>query len=114
MRRIIFLVLYFRCLCSITLENSKVILEDGVIRGTIYKTVTGREIYAFFGVPYATPPVGPDRFEASRFSIPLYDSCFLYQDLKFSKFSGPQTGETMDRGVECHLAIFHLLAVCAL
>ncbi|XP_065211478.1 esterase FE4-like isoform X2 [Planococcus citri] len=44
----------------------KVHLNDGVVTGTIYQTVYGRSIYGFFGVPYAAPPIGDNRFESPK------------------------------------------------
>lgn len=34
----------------------------GGLDGYVMKTMTGKRIYAFEGIPYAEPPVGPYRF----------------------------------------------------
>jgi len=38
---------------------------QGKMRGTKMTSRNGRSFYAFLGIPYATPPVGPLRFQVS-------------------------------------------------
>jgi hypothetical protein len=38
---------------------------QGKMQGTKMTSRNGRSFYAFLGIPYATPPVGPLRFKAS-------------------------------------------------
>jgi len=42
-------------------------LPMGIVRGRTFRTNTGRDFYAFLGIPYATPPLGPLRFKVSVF-----------------------------------------------
>ncbi|XP_075223901.1 venom carboxylesterase-6-like [Lycorma delicatula] len=37
--------------------------ENGLIQGTFFKTLNGRILNAFYGIPFARPPVGNLRFE---------------------------------------------------
>ncbi|XP_066249783.1 esterase B1-like [Euwallacea similis] len=43
--------------------NPLVIIPSGQLRGKIGKNFDGEEIYEFFGIPYAKPPVGERRFQ---------------------------------------------------
>ena len=38
---------------------------QGKMRGTKMTSRNGKTFYAFLGIPYATPPVGPLRFKVS-------------------------------------------------
>ncbi|KAK7576418.1 hypothetical protein V9T40_012704 [Parthenolecanium corni] len=38
-------------------------LEHGLISGTTYQLPNGRSVYAFYGVPYAAPPIQKNRFK---------------------------------------------------
>lgn len=38
-------------------------LPHGIVRGRTFRTNHGRDFYAFLGIPYATPPLGPLRFK---------------------------------------------------
>ena len=47
-------------------------LPQGQLRGRTFKTSTGKEYFAFLGIPYAVPPVGPLRFKVcSSLSLSL-------------------------------------------
>lgn len=41
----------------------------GTVRGKYQTTFSGRKIAAFLGVPYASPPVGENRFEVKSQSL---------------------------------------------
>lgn len=44
--------------------NSEVVeTENGPVEGTIIQTWTGKEVHAFYGIPYAEPPINELRFE---------------------------------------------------
>ena len=47
----------------------EVTLKQGTARGFIHKTINGREFEAYFGIPYAKPPVGEYRFKVRRNNI---------------------------------------------
>ncbi|KAK4880603.1 hypothetical protein RN001_008749 [Aquatica leii] len=50
-------------------QNSpEVTISQGTLRGGIRKTIQGRSIFEFRGIPYAEPPIGEKRFKAS---VPL-------------------------------------------
>ncbi|KAJ8972498.1 hypothetical protein NQ317_012715 [Molorchus minor] len=51
-------------LCSAVSEDPIVQTKYGLIRGSVELSISGREYYAFRGIPYATPPVGNLRFKA--------------------------------------------------
>lgn len=38
-------------------------ISDGKVRGTVQKNLDGEDIYGFFGIPYAKPPIGDLRFK---------------------------------------------------
>lgn len=50
-------------LVALAKENPTVKIKDGTLEGHVLKTINGREIAAFEGVPYAKPPIGSLRFE---------------------------------------------------
>lgn len=43
--------------------GSYVKISEGELAGTTYTLPNGRELQAFLGIPYATPPIGNERFE---------------------------------------------------
>lgn len=43
-------------------------IESGLISGKVKYTWSGRTVFGFEGIPYATPPVGPLRFQVSVYS----------------------------------------------
>lgn len=48
-------------------------LPQGLIDGKLMLSESGQKYFAFFGIPYALPPVGPLRFKVSLFySIKFY------------------------------------------
>lgn len=64
--KLIILLLCAKYSYSSSLKNPpRVELDDGIIVGTNYRTVHGREVHGFFGVPYAAPPIGENRFEVN-------------------------------------------------
>ena len=40
-------------------------IENGRISGTVEESMKGRDIYSFYGIPYAQPPLGKLRFKVS-------------------------------------------------
>lgn len=46
--------------------------QYGTIEGYFMKTVGGRDIYAFEGIPFAEPPVGSLRFEVNEKKLTLF------------------------------------------
>lgn len=50
----------------VALKKPVVYTSLGSIQGNEEKTVLGKKIYSFLGVPYAKPPIGEYRFEAPR------------------------------------------------
>jgi hypothetical protein len=38
-------------------------LPHGIVKGRTFRTNNGRDFFAFLGIPYATPPLGPLRFK---------------------------------------------------
>jgi len=47
-------------------EDAVVGVESGLLKGLKKKSILGQDYYAFLGVPYAEPPVGPLRFKDPR------------------------------------------------
>lgn len=62
-RSLLFLLLP---IITLTKAGPTVKINDGIIEGHILKTIKGREIAAFEGVPYAKPPIGNLRFEVYK------------------------------------------------
>ncbi|KAF6203662.1 hypothetical protein GE061_001994 [Apolygus lucorum] len=44
-------------------QNPQVTTSLGKLQGTVRQSISGREIYAFEGIPFAKPPVGQHRFK---------------------------------------------------
>lgn len=42
-------------------------LEDGLVGGAYYDLPDERQVFAFFGIPYAAPPVSKYRFEVDLY-----------------------------------------------
>ncbi|KAK4880590.1 hypothetical protein RN001_008736 [Aquatica leii] len=54
------------CVCfTITTQNENPLLkiDQGILKGTFRKSLTGKEYRSFTGIPYAQPPVGELRFK---------------------------------------------------
>lgn len=51
-----------------TLGNDDIIVQinQGLIRGSIFKSRNGRDIQVFQGIPYAKPPIDNLRFKVNR------------------------------------------------
>ncbi|XP_075213387.1 juvenile hormone esterase-like isoform X4 [Lycorma delicatula] len=54
---------FFICLIIRFINAHTISTPQGDIKGTIIKTINGREIQAFTGIPYGKPPVGDLRFK---------------------------------------------------
>lgn len=71
----VWLLAAYIALCSFTCfsQNTgsvtpRVRIESGEILGGIdHTTITGRRLYSFLGVPYASPPVFKNRFKVTYF-----------------------------------------------
>lgn len=62
--------LCFIILLIISFGNAVLIkTPQGNITGTTRKSLSGREIHAFLGIPYAKPPVGDLRFKVIDFAF---------------------------------------------
>lgn len=69
----IFLTLIYCHLANArTGESLKVRIDDGKIIGRYMTTISGRDIRAFMGIPYAAPPVDKLRFKAPQKPIPWF------------------------------------------
>lgn len=44
-------------------------LKDGKVQGIRLKSREGRDFYAFYGLPFAKPPIGELRFEVRRTTL---------------------------------------------
>ena len=40
-------------------------IENGRVSGIVEESMKGRDIYSFYGLPYALPPLGKLRFKVS-------------------------------------------------
>lgn len=61
-RRLSWLVVFIIKFCSAAGEIVKT--ENGQLNGTTSESWTGQSFHAFYGIPYAQPPVGELRFQA--------------------------------------------------
>lgn len=53
-----------------TYNNNLVVqTNNGLVEGYIMKTINGREIYAFEGIPYAEAPIGHLRFRVWQTNV---------------------------------------------
>lgn len=60
----VFLLIVCILTCYITITNGvKISTPQGKINGVIKKTLNGRDYEAYYGIPYAKPPVGQLRFK---------------------------------------------------
>lgn len=48
-------------------DGPKVEVNEGTLLGKVQQTRGGKKLYAFEGIPYAKPPLGPLRFQVSFF-----------------------------------------------
>lgn len=55
--------------CEVEDENLVVTLDNGILRGTKFDGIN----YGFFGIPYAEPPLGEQRFEPSTLYSQKWD-----------------------------------------
>lgn len=74
-------VLMVFLLIPIYTQDFIVSLKNGKIQGTTVSSIEGREIFSFYKIPYAKPPVGKRRFEVSK--IALID-CLFFQLIQYS------------------------------
>lgn len=52
---------------GVAVTRPRVRVESGELAGAVDRTiVTGRPLYSFLGVPYASPPVHKNRFKVRR------------------------------------------------
>nr|CAD7261952.1 unnamed protein product [Timema shepardi] len=51
---------------NVSSQDLTVELDQGIIQGSVGRTVSGVTFYSFLGIPYAQPPVGELRFKAPR------------------------------------------------
>lgn len=54
---------------DVTATATIVTIEQGTLNGTYLKARNGRMFNAFYGIPYAEPPVGNLRFKVNQLSI---------------------------------------------
>lgn len=67
-------------------------LTQGILRGYYDKTINGKTILAFEGIPYAEPPVGDLRFQGPKSSKPwngTWQANNLYTCLQYFQFTKP-------------------------
>lgn len=64
--------------CEDEHQGPQVIVAQGALRGLVLETRGGRQVHAFLGIPYATPPVGPLRFHVSSLNLTISDSKLIY------------------------------------
>lgn len=55
------ITIFLYCIC--VTSSPIVTIKNGTLQGSIISSRTGRDIYAFQGIPYARPPIGELRFE---------------------------------------------------
>ncbi|XP_026465182.1 esterase FE4-like [Ctenocephalides felis] len=69
----LFKLIFLIFLCNLETSDSQIVRlqSNFVLKGTVLKTLKGREIYSFLKVPYAVPPLGELRFKAP---VPLKSS----------------------------------------
>lgn len=66
-------------------------LPQGQLRGRTFKTSTGKEYFAFLGIPYAVPPVGSLRFKVSFFFSLSLSLCHFFHSLALVPIMTPFT-----------------------
>ena len=78
-------------------DNLMVRTTKGLVRGVTLTSATGKQLDAFFGIPYAKPPVGKYRFKHPKPTDPWYgifnatempNTCFQINDTQFGDFAG--------------------------
>ena len=63
---ILFVVISSYSFANEVVDASKVVLNDVEIFGTKINEDDQKDIYAWYGIPYAKPPVGEHRWKAPR------------------------------------------------
>ncbi len=52
---------------SFSFDDPLVQIEDGLISGTYFPLPSNRKVNAFYGIPYAAPPLFENRFRVRSF-----------------------------------------------
>ncbi len=50
-------------------DSVQIFTKQGPVKGKIEKSRVGRDFAAFYGIPYAEPPVGDLRFEVRKSNL---------------------------------------------
>lgn len=54
-----FLLLFIYCVCTFALNaEPRLEISQGKLKGTVFKSRSGRKYSAFLGIPFAQPPIG--------------------------------------------------------
>lgn len=73
-------------------------LENGLISGTNYQLPNGKSVHAFYGVPYAAPPIHENRFKVN---ISKWKGCSLeFSVMKSNFFSHSRNHSPLSLGQE--------------
>lgn len=95
-----------------SVSSDSIQVEEGKIEGTVYKLPNGRSVRAFYGVPYAAPPIGEYRFAVSELIYHSFDPILLHLRRHDRLLNVDTTAhETMARRLERLGATFRLLPV---
>lgn len=52
-------------------EDIEVRAKEGTLKGTLLKSRNGKNYRAFYGIPFAKPPIGDLRFEVNRQTVTI-------------------------------------------
>lgn len=64
-----FRVILLSCFLPATINALIVEIDQGAVNGTVLRSRNGDYVNAFYGIPYAQPPVGGLRFEVRAFTL---------------------------------------------
>lgn len=59
-------------------RSARATTENGVLEGTTYTLPNDRVVYAFYGIPFAAPPIGSNRFEVNVYFV-IYSYLINYK-----------------------------------